>query len=56
MKALKYLSIGFGVAGWLREPVFYLGTIQRVTMALLIAWTTYILTTSIKNPRRMAGE
>lgn len=56
MKALKYLAIGFGIAGWLREPVFFLSPVQRIVMALLIAWTTYILMTGIKNPRRTTGE
>ena len=56
MKALKFLAIGFGIAGWLREPVFFMSPVQRIVMALLIAWTTYILMTGIKNPRRTTGE
>lgn len=52
-RALESLAIGFGVAGWLREPVFYLSPLQRITMALLIAWVSYILITTIKNPQRI---
>jgi len=52
-KALESIVIGFGVAGWLREPVFYLNGIQRMFMALLIAWVTYILITTLKSPRRI---
>lgn len=53
MRALESIAIGFGIAGWLREPVFYLNGLQRAVMALLIAWVTYILLTTIKSPRRI---
>ncbi len=53
MKVLESLVVGFGIAGWLREPVFYLNGIQRMFMALLIAWVTYILITTLKSPRRI---
>ena len=56
MRSLKFLAIGFGIAGWLREPVFFLSPVQRIVMALLIAWTAYITMTGIKNPRRTTGE
>lgn len=52
-KTIESLIIGFGVAGWLREPVFYLNGIQRMFMALLIAWVAYILITTLKSPRRI---
>ena len=41
-KAIESALIGFGFAGWLREPVFTGGTPQRLIVGCFVAMAVYV--------------
>lgn len=41
-KAIESALIGFGMAGWLREPVFTGGNTQRLIVGCFVAMAVYV--------------
>ena len=42
MKGIKSLIVGLGFAGWLREPVFTGGDVQRLLVGWFVTMVMYV--------------